>query len=94
MQLAAAAHVPVVLDAGGVDKPLNHDLLTNISILSPNETELERLTGMPTRSEKQCIAAAEALVHQGVNKVLVKMGSKGSLLVGMRLIVYMSYMCI
>lgn len=81
MQLASSARVPVILDAGGVDKPLAHDLLSNVSVLSPNETELERLTGMPTRSEKQCEAAAEALVHQGVDKVLVKMGAKGSMLV-------------
>lgn len=81
-KLAASARVPVILDAGGADRPLAHDLLTNVAILSPNETELERLTGMPTRSEKQCIAAAENLVHQGVNKVLVKMGAKGSLLIG------------
>jgi len=80
-KLAAGSKIPVILDAGGADRPLAHDLLPNISILSPNETELQRLTGLPTKSEKQCIAAAEALVHQGVNKVLVKMGAKGSLLV-------------
>ena len=37
---------------------------------------------MPTKSEKQVRAAAESLVHQGVNTVLVKLGSKGSMLVG------------
>ncbi len=80
-KLAAGSKIPVILDAGGADRPLAHDLLPNISILSPNETELQRLTGLPTKTEKQCIAAAEALVHQGVNKVLVKMGAKGSILV-------------
>lgn len=80
-KLAASARVPVILDAGGAESPLAHELLTNVSILSPNETELERMTGMPTKTEKQCIAAAENLVHQGVNKVLVKLGAKGSLLV-------------
>ncbi|KAI8107444.1 hypothetical protein M9435_002473 [Picochlorum sp. BPE23] len=80
-KLATSARVPVILDAGGAEKPLASDLLANISILSPNETELERLTGMPTKTEKECIKAAEALVHQGVNKVLVKLGSKGSVLV-------------
>lgn len=82
MQLAASARVPVILDAGGAERPLAHDLLTNVSILSPNETELERLTGMPTKSEKEIIEAAESLVHQGVDKVLVKLGAKGSLMVG------------
>ena len=45
LQLAQSARVPVILDAGGVDKPIGHDLLANITILSPNETELARLTG-------------------------------------------------
>lgn len=37
-KLARSARVPIILDAGGADKPLGHDLLTNVSILSPNET--------------------------------------------------------
>jgi len=69
------------LDAGGAESPLSSDVLANIAILSPNETELSRLTGMPTKTEKECIAAAQSLIHEGVNKVLVKLGSKGSLLV-------------
>ena len=44
-QIAQSARVPVVLDAGGVDRPLGTDLLSNVTILSPNETELSRLTG-------------------------------------------------
>ena len=80
-KLATSARVPVILDAGGADTPLCSEMLSNVSILSPNETELHRLTGMPTRTEKECVKAAESLVHAGVNKVLVKLGSKGSLLV-------------
>jgi ribokinase len=56
--------VPVILDAGGAAAPLGADLLANVSVVSPNESELETLTGLPTRSEKQCVAAAEVLVHQ------------------------------
>ena len=80
-KLATSARVPVILDAGGADRPLGSEMLSNVSILSPNETELGRLTGMKTKTEKECIAAAQQLVHQGVNKVLVKLGAKGSLLV-------------
>ncbi|KAK2079968.1 hypothetical protein QBZ16_002363 [Prototheca wickerhamii] len=80
-QIAMSARVPVVLDAGGGMDPIGADLLANISILSPNETELSRLTGMPTRTMAQVQAAAESLIHSGVNKVLVKLGSKGCLLV-------------
>ena len=45
LQIAMSARVPVVLDAGGGMDPIGADLLANISILSPNETELSRLTG-------------------------------------------------
>lgn len=53
LQLASAAGVPVVLDAGGVDAPLDPHILPHITVLSPNETELSRLTGMPTETEEQ-----------------------------------------
>ncbi len=44
--IAAAAGVPVLLDCGGVEGPISSELLKNITILSPNETELARLTGV------------------------------------------------
>lgn len=43
-QIAASAGVPVILDAGGVTQPIQVDLLSNVSLVSPNETELARLT--------------------------------------------------
>ena len=45
MQIASAAGVRVVLDCGGAEEPFHEDMLRHISILSPNETELARLTG-------------------------------------------------
>lgn len=41
-QAAAAAGVPVVLDAGGAEGPLPAELLKCVTVLSPNETELVR----------------------------------------------------
>jgi hypothetical protein len=38
--------------------------------------------GMPTESEEEIVAAAHALRRQGVATVLVKLGARGSLLVG------------
>lgn len=52
-QIAKAAGVPVFLDAGGVDAPISPALLPLLSLVSPNETELSRLTGMPTGNEAQ-----------------------------------------
>lgn len=61
LEVAAAAGVPVLLDAGGVDAPLSDALLQHISTISPNETELQRLTGQQTETEQQVLAAATAL---------------------------------
>jgi sugar/nucleoside kinase (ribokinase family) len=49
-------------------------------VISPNETELMRMTGMPTDDELQITAAAEVLFKKGVAAVLCKLGSKGSLM--------------
>ncbi|KAH6780838.1 pfkB-like carbohydrate kinase family protein [Perilla frutescens var. hirtella] len=83
IQVAKAARssgVPVILDAGGVDAPIPPELLKFIDILSPNETELARLTHVPTESFEQISQAAEKCHKMGVKQVLVKLGAKGSVL--------------
>ncbi|KAF8080662.1 hypothetical protein N665_0929s0015 [Sinapis alba] len=83
LQVAKAvkkAGVPVILDVGGMDTPIPSELFDSIDILSPNETELSRLTGMPTETFEQ-ISQAVAKCHKlGVKQVLVKLGAKGSAL--------------
>ncbi|RDX60599.1 rbsK, partial [Mucuna pruriens] len=79
-QAARNAGVPVVLDAGGMDGPFPPQLLNFVDILSPNETELARLTGMPTESFEEIAQAALKCHEMGVKKVLVKLGEKGSAL--------------
>ncbi|KAL5151432.1 Ribokinase [Glycine soja] len=79
-QAARNAGVPVVLDAGGMDGPLPPQLLNFVDILSPNETELARLTGMPTESFEEIAQAALKCHELGVKQVLVKLGEKGSAL--------------
>ncbi|XP_031499882.1 ribokinase isoform X2 [Nymphaea colorata] len=79
-KVARAAKVPVILDAGGMDGPLPAELLKLVDILSPNESELGRLTGLPTDSFDQISQAATACHQMGVNQVLVKLGEKGSAL--------------
>jgi ribokinase len=53
LQAAKSAGVPVIMDAGGLDAPVPGELLTLVDIFSPNETELARLTGMPTETFEQ-----------------------------------------
>ena len=66
MQAARNAGVPVVMDAGGMDGPIPPQLLKFVDILSPNETELARLTGRPTGSFEE-IAQAALKCHELVS---------------------------
>lgn len=65
LKAARSAGVPVILDAGGMDTPIPHELLSSVDIFSPNETELARLTAMPTESFEQ-ICQAVAKFHEMV----------------------------
>lgn len=77
---ARSAGVPVIFDVGGMDAPMPQELLNFIDILSPNESELGRLTGMPTDSYEQISEAVVKCHKMGVKQVLVKLGAKGSAL--------------
>ena len=76
-----SGRVQVVLDVGGAEGPMAGGLLRCVSVLSPNETELHRMTGAATGTRAEVVLAARALQQQGAHDVLVKLGSKGSLLV-------------
>lgn len=80
-KIAKSADVPVVMDAGGAEGPIPDELLQCVTVLSPNETELARLTGMPTNSLEEILQAAAKIQEMGVKQVLVKMGENGSVLV-------------
>lgn len=62
-QIARSANVPVILDAGGIDSPVPDELLKYVTIFSPNETELARITGMPTETIGQVEAAASKILN-------------------------------
>ena len=55
-------------------------VLSHIDFLTPNETELAKVAGMPTETIPEITAAAEALLQRGVGNVLVTVGSRGALL--------------
>lgn len=80
-KLGSSAGVTVVLDCGGADADVDPDLLKHLTIISPNESELANLTGMPTENEDEVLAAARKVQEKGVDVVLAKLGTKGSLLV-------------
>jgi len=62
-------------------RPLPNDLLANVDILVPNESELGILTGIPVSDADSVPSAAEALLAKGVQTVIVTLGNQGALLV-------------
>ncbi len=79
--LAAEAGVPVVLDPAPA-APLPEGLLPNVSVLTPNESEAERLTGIAVTDETSARQAAAALREAGARQVIVTLGTKGALAIG------------
>jgi len=79
-QLAAEAGVPVILDpAPAPAGPLDPSLLGHVAYVKPNETEAERLTGIPVRDEPSARQAAARLLEGGVRHAIITMGAKGAL---------------
>ncbi|KAF2314477.1 hypothetical protein GH714_026823 [Hevea brasiliensis] len=64
----------------GMDAPIPLELLNVVDIFSPNESELGRITGMPTENFEQIGQAVTKCHEMGVREVLVKLGVKGSAL--------------
>jgi ribokinase len=56
---------------------LDDYLLRRLSILTPNETEAEILTGIKIKKESDMVKAAQKLLKKGVRAVFITLGSKG-----------------
>lgn len=55
LQLARDGGATVILDCGGADAAISQELLPLLSVLSPNETELARLTGARGSRHSDCL---------------------------------------
>lgn len=59
--------------------PLGEELLKNVDIIAPNETETEILTGVGLDSDVHIALAVKKLYQLGVKRVIITMGSRGSI---------------
>ncbi len=75
-ELASANGVRVILNPAPAC-PLEDDLLKHISILTPNETEAEMLTGIRVDDDVSAKDAGEKLLSRGVKSVLITLGARG-----------------
>ena len=75
-EIAGENGVNIILNPAPA-QPLGDDILRHISILTPNESEAELLTGIKVTDEHGAAQAAEALSANGVKTVLITLGSQG-----------------
>ncbi|MEA3462002.1 MAG: PfkB family carbohydrate kinase, partial [Bacteroidota bacterium] len=59
---------------------LSDAILKHVSIITPNETEAESLTGIVVSNELSAAEAADALHKRGIETVIITMGSMGAFL--------------
>ena len=57
---------------------LPNDILEDLYLITPNETETRILTGIEVTDESSAIAACKAFFIKGVKNVIITMGSKGA----------------
>lgn len=72
-------HVPMILNPAPA-VPLSDELLSRVTYLTPNETELSVITGHPVDTLDDIKAAAQMLLDRGVKHVVATLGDKGALL--------------
>lgn len=83
LRLARRAGKLTVLDAGP-PRGCPLEILRLADVVSPNEPELEALTGQPVSDPDSARRAAAKLIAGGVKVVVVKLGSAGSMLMTAR----------
>ena len=62
--------------------PIDLPAIADLDYFVPNESEAETITGLPVRNLDDAKACAEKLLASGIKRVLITLGSNGSLLAG------------
>jgi len=75
--IARQNDITVVLNPAPA-QPLPDELLAKVSVITPNETEAEILTGVKVVDEASAAVATSALKEKGVETVIITLGSKGA----------------
>ncbi len=78
-QYAAAKGVPVMVNTAP-SAPTSDALLRHAAYISPNEHEVQDLTGMPVRTDEDALRASQQLLDRGVRNVIITRGVAGATL--------------
>ncbi|EPT0359888.1 ribokinase [Enterobacter cloacae subsp. dissolvens] len=74
--IAHQNHTTVVLNPAPA-RVLSDELLARVDIITPNETEAEKLTGIRVENDDDAARAAKALHDKGIGTVIITLGSRG-----------------
>ncbi|HFP6407019.1 TPA: ribokinase [Klebsiella pneumoniae] len=75
-KIAHHHHTTVVLNPAPA-RELPDELLALVDIITPNETEAEKLTGIRVESDEDAAKAANVLHAKGIATVMITLGSRG-----------------
>lgn len=75
-KIAHENHTSVVLNPAPASV-LSDELLALVDIITPNETEAEKLTGIRVENDDDAARAALALHDKGIGTVIITLGSRG-----------------
>ena len=78
LRMARKNNVTTILNPAPATE-LDDEIFSLVDILTPNETELELLSGMETDSIEKVEAAGKHLLKKGVSKLIITLGSQGSI---------------
>ena len=75
-QIAHQNQTTVVLNPAPA-RELSDELLSLVDIITPNETEAEKLTGVRVENDEDAAKAAQVLHAKGIDTVIITLGSRG-----------------
>lgn len=75
-EIAHRNNTTVVLNPAPA-RALSDDLLALVDIITPNETEAEKLTGVRVSNDDEAARAAQVLHDKGIGTVIITLGSRG-----------------
>lgn len=78
-ELASSQKKKVVLNPAPA-QTLPGNLLRNLYLITPNETEAEMISGIKITDMESAVVAAEKIREMGVDNVIITLGSKGALI--------------
>jgi ribokinase len=80
-EMASIRGIPAVLNPAPA-RPLDDKLLRSVTVLTPNESEAELLTGVRVASEAEAKKAAAQLRRRGPRLVIITRGKRGCYVAG------------